>query len=74
MSHPIRERPRRRSPRRGVLLRCQVVRERDFRLVADLALDLSTEGMLVSTDARVLTGEPLLVSFRVPRLTRARRR
>jgi hypothetical protein len=50
-----------------VLLRCQVVRERDFRLVADLALDLSTEGMLVSTDTRVLTGEELLVSFRVPR-------
>jgi len=57
----------RRTFRREVILSCQVVRERDFRLVADLALDLSTEGMLVSTSTRVLTGEELLVSFRSPR-------
>lgn len=57
----------RRAFRREVILSCQVVRERDFRLVADLALDLSTEGMLVSTSTRVLTGEELLVSFRSPR-------
>ena len=58
----------RRAFRREVLLRCQVVRERDFRLVSDLALDLSTEGMLVhSPHLRVLTGEPLIVSFRAPR-------
>lgn len=60
----------RRAFRREVLLSCQVVRERDFRLVADLALDLSTEGMLVSTEQRVLTGEELLVSFRPPRSNR----
>jgi c-di-GMP-binding flagellar brake protein YcgR len=60
----------RRAFRREVLLSCQVVRERDFRLVADLALDLSTEGMLVSTEQRVLTGEELLVSFRPPRSDR----
>jgi hypothetical protein len=53
--------------RREVRLACQVVRERDFRLIADLALDLSTEGMLVPTDLRVLTGEELIVSFRAPR-------
>ena len=47
-----------------------MVRERDFRLVSNLALDLSTDGMLVSTDLRVLTGEPLLVSFRPPRSDR----
>lgn len=57
----------RRAFRREVLLTCQVVRERDFRLVGYLALDLSTEGMLVSTDMPILTGEPLLVSFRAPR-------
>jgi c-di-GMP-binding flagellar brake protein YcgR len=60
----------RRAFRREVLLSCQVVRERDFRLVSDLALDLSTEGMLVSTEQRVLTGEELLVSFRPPRSDR----
>jgi hypothetical protein len=60
----------RRAFRREVILSCQVVRERDFRLVADLALDLSTEGMLVSTQERVLTGEELLVSFRPPRSRR----
>jgi hypothetical protein len=58
---------RRQSFRRAVFLPCQVVRERDFRLVSSLALDVSTEGILVLTGARVLTGESLLVSFRSPR-------
>ena len=53
--------------RREVLLACQVVRERDFRLIGSLAFDLSTDGMLVLTSTRILTGEPLLVSFRAPR-------
>ncbi len=53
--------------RREVLFPCQVVRERDFRLVSSLAFDLSTDGMLVLTSDRVLTGEPVIVSFRAPR-------
>ncbi len=53
----------RRAFRHAVSVPCQVVRERDFRLVADRALDLSTDGMLVPLDLPVLTGEPLLVSF-----------
>ncbi len=56
--------------RHAVTLPCQIVRERDFRLVADVALDLSTAGMLVPTTIPVLTGEALLVSFRPPRSTR----
>jgi c-di-GMP-binding flagellar brake protein YcgR len=60
-------RPRRRASRRGVFLSCQVVRERDFKLVGQFALDLSLDGMLVATRERVLTGEELLVSFRAPR-------
>jgi hypothetical protein len=67
MSVILRRKLQRRAFRREVILRCQVVRERDFRLVSDLALDLSTAGMLVSTEHRVLTGEELLVSFRPPR-------
>jgi len=60
----------RRAFRREVVLRCQAVRERDFKLVSDLALNLSTDGMLVTTRERVLTGEPLVVSFKAPRSTR----
>ena len=59
--------PVRRSFRRFVRIDCQVVRESDFRLVADLALDLSTMGMLVRAKHRVLTGEEVLVSFKPPR-------
>jgi hypothetical protein len=54
--------------RRAVRLPCQVVQDRGFRLVSDLALDLSTEGMRVTTRERVLTGEEVLVSFRSQRL------
>lgn len=39
----------RRSSRRSVVVECQVVRERDFKLVVESTLDLSTEGMLVLT-------------------------
>ena len=39
--------PFRASFRRYVRIDCQVVREHDFRLIGDLALDLSTKGMLV---------------------------
>jgi hypothetical protein len=61
----------RRAFRRLVPIPCQVVREHDFRLVADLALDLSTRGMLVRARAgagateKVLTGEEVVVSFRI---------
>jgi hypothetical protein len=59
--------PVRRAFRRFVRLDCQIVRERDFRLVADLALDLSTHGMLVRAKVPVLTGEEVVVSFKPPR-------
>lgn len=42
---------------------CQVVRERDFRLVAERAVDVSPDGMLVRTDAELEVGESLIVSF-----------
>lgn len=62
--------PVRHAFRRFVRIDCQVVREHDFRLVGDLALDLSTKGMLVRARTRVLTGEELLVAFRPPRCNR----
>ncbi len=64
--------PIRTSFRRNVFLDCQVVRESGFDLVGDLALDLSTKGMLVRSNGvrkqrRVLTGEEVIVSFKPPR-------
>lgn len=60
----------RKAFRHAVDLRCRIVRERDFRFVAERAVDLSTDGMLVVTNEQVLTGEPLIVSFRAPRGSR----
>jgi hypothetical protein len=57
----------RRTVRRAIRVDCQVVRERDFRLLGDWALDLSPEGMLVVTRDVVLTGEEVIVSFPIPR-------
>ena len=62
--------PVRRAFRRFVRLDCQVVREHDFRLVGDLALDLSTRGMLVRANRRVLTGEEVVVTLKPPRCNR----
>ncbi len=45
---------------------CQVVRLRDFQLVADCIQNVSDGGVLVGPADPVLTGEPLLVSFKVP--------
>ncbi len=56
----------RRAFRRYVRIDCQVVREHDFRVIGELALDLSERGMLVTTRERVLTGEEVVVSFRPP--------
>ena len=52
--------------RRTVKTTCEVVRSRDYTLVGTRVLDLSTRGMLLQTDAPVMTGEELLVLFRGP--------
>ena len=39
----------RREVRHAIQISCQIVRERDFRLVAEKALDLSSDGMFVAT-------------------------
>jgi hypothetical protein len=56
----------RRTLRRAVRVDCQVVRERDFKLLGDWALDLSPDGILVVTRDVVLTGEEVIVSFPIP--------
>lgn len=55
------------SSRHTVKIDCQVVRERDFRLLADRVVDLSATGALVGPADPALTGERILVSFRIPR-------
>ncbi len=59
----------RRTMRRLATYGCEVVRERDFKRIAYRILDLSAEGMQVQADARVLTGEPVIVSFCMPGTT-----
>jgi hypothetical protein len=55
-----------RLPRHILRTQCQLVREHDFRLVADRVIDLSVSGMLVAPADPVLTGERLLLSFELP--------
>jgi hypothetical protein len=59
----------RKSSRHTVKIDCQVVRERDFSLIADRVLDLSTSGAMVGPADPALTGERIIVSFRIPRST-----
>ncbi len=58
----------RREVRRAISIPCQIVRERDFRLVAETALDVSPDGMLVQTDVDIEPGENVFVSFRATEL------
>jgi hypothetical protein len=53
----------RRAIRRAIQIDCEVVRERDFKLVAKKTFDLSTDGMLVPTSLDVEPGDDLIVSF-----------
>lgn len=55
-----------RAQRHALTVDCQIVRERDFRLVADRMMDLSISGALAVPAEPVLTGEALIVSFRMP--------
>jgi hypothetical protein len=45
---------------------CQVVRDSDFRLVADRLIDLSVSGVLVAPADPVITGERVMLSFQLP--------
>ncbi len=60
----------RRALRRAVSFECQVVREHDFVLLGHRGVDLSTDGMLVESDAQAVLGEEVIVTFRVPGTTR----
>ena len=65
------------APRHMVRVDCQVVRERDFKLIARRTLDISSAGMLVrelepgtfgtAADLAMYPGENVIVSFRPAR-------
>src|SRR5258706_8375747 len=63
---PSPTKPPRRSTRHSVQLACQVVRERDFQLIAHRIVNLSATGLMVSPADPALTGERLIVSFQIP--------
>ena len=50
---------KRRALRRAVAFDCQVVRERDFVLLGDRGIDLSTDGMLLPSSAAAVLGQPV---------------
>ncbi|HEX7664040.1 MAG TPA: PilZ domain-containing protein [Polyangiaceae bacterium] len=52
--------------RHAVGVKCQVVRERDFKLLGVCAVDLSLGGMLVQSGVPVLTGEEVILSIEAP--------
>lgn len=58
----------RREVRRAASFACTVVRERDFREVAKRAVDISPDGMLVSTEHDLEVGESMIVSFQATSL------
>jgi hypothetical protein len=56
----------RHASRRAVEIVCQVVRERDFALLAERGADLSPDGMFVPFAVGAVVGDGLVVSLRVP--------
>ncbi len=56
----------RKTVRRAVGTVCQAVTEEGFRLLGERVLDLSAEGMLLSSDQEPELGADVIVSFRAP--------
>lgn len=57
----------RKNVRRFVGVRCEAVADRDFRLIGRLMRDLSTDGAFVETDAPLVPGDVVYLSFQAPR-------
>jgi hypothetical protein len=56
-------RNQRTATRHSIRVPCQVVREDDFRLLAEKTMDLSVDGMLVRSDVDARIGDHVVVSF-----------
>lgn len=55
-----------RSPRFSMRMPCQVVRERDFKLVATSVMNVSESGLFVDADEPVRFGDKIIVTFYSP--------
>lgn len=68
MSHPrsARAAAQHRATRHPVVFVCHVVREHDGEGIAGVAVDFSTGGLQAVTRSRVLTGEPVRLTFQTP--------
>ena len=59
----------RREVRKAIKMKCHVVRERDFSLIAEETVDVSPDGMLVKSDLPdIEPGERVFVTFRATNL------
>lgn len=56
----------RRSVRRAVGTKCQVVAEQGFRLLGDRTFDVSEHGLLLASEADVWVGERVFVALETP--------
>jgi len=56
----------RRAPRHAVPVECQVVRDDDFAMLGERAVDVSTCGMLVLSKENASVGQEVVVSLRIP--------
>lgn len=56
------------SVRYGVHVDCQVVRDRDFKVIGRGSLDVSLTGMLVQCNYSAELGDEVIVSFQTPGL------
>ncbi len=70
MSRASRSPSLRGAERHQALYACHLVRERDDEVIGRVAMDLSSGGMQVLTGSKVLTGEPVRVTFQVPETQR----
>jgi hypothetical protein len=65
-ARPISRYVPRRPSRHAIKLGCQIVRERDFKLVSDELIELSERGALVVPKVPIITGDSLIVTFMAP--------
>lgn len=54
------------SIRRGLMLDCEVVSERDFRLLGEMTYDVSRDGVLLEAYDLAELDEPVIFSLRLP--------
>lgn len=62
-----RKQPFRRTTRHAVSLECRALAENGDRFFEGKTLDVSTEGLRILSEAKVVVGEPVVLALRLPR-------